>query len=54
MDPKTVHESGRVGDGLRRPYEPPAVIWEEDFLPYVYSTCMKMPGMTGCSGVRRS
>ena len=42
------------GEGMRKPYEPPAVTWEEDFLPYVYSTCMKMPGQAGCQGVRRS
>lgn len=27
-----------------RPYERPAVCWEEDFLPYVFSSCGKMPG----------
>ena len=31
----------------RRPYERPAVHWEEDFEPYVYSTCGKMPGGGG-------
>ena len=34
------------GEG-RRPYERPAVSWEEDFLPYVFSTCGKMAGGTG-------
>ena len=54
MDSKTGQESGRGGDGVRRPYEPPALAWEEDFLPYVYSTCNKMPGQPGCGGTKRS
>lgn len=39
-------ESGpdRQGKGARRPYERPCVEWEEDFEPYVYKTCGKMPG----------
>lgn len=39
----------------RKPYEPPAIHWEEDFEPYVYSTCGKMPGQGGaCRAHRRS
>jgi hypothetical protein len=32
---------------VRGPYEPPAVSWEEDFTPYAFSTCGKMPGQSG-------
>jgi len=39
----------------RRPYASPAFAWEEDFEPYVFSTCGKMPGQGGaCSFSRRS
>ena len=40
----------------RRPYERPAIGWEEEFLPYVYSTCNKTPGGgAGCTfGVKSS
>lgn len=39
----------------KRPYERPAFAWEEDFEPYVFSTCGKMPGQGGaCSFSRRS
>ena len=42
-------------DGARRPYERPAFAWEEDFEPYVFSTCGKMPGQGGaCAFSRRS
>jgi hypothetical protein len=39
---------------VRRPYEPPAIAWEEDFEPYVFSTCGKMPGQGGACVIRRS
>jgi hypothetical protein len=39
----------------RRPYERPAIGWEEDFEPYVYSTCAKMPGQGApCAGTKSS
>ena len=38
----------------RRAYEPPAVQWEEDFQPYVFSTCNKMSGQGGACNFRRS
>jgi hypothetical protein len=39
----------------RRPYECPAFAWEEDFEPYVFSSCGKMPTQGGaCSLSRRS
>jgi len=43
-EPEGAREKGR------RPYERPAVTWEEDFEPYVFSACGKMPGSGGaCS-----
>lgn len=48
METQKVPEPGARDQRARRPYEPPAVSWEEDFLPYVYSTCNKMPGQAGC------
>jgi hypothetical protein len=48
-------ESQAHGQGTRRPYEAPAVSWEEDFEPYVYSTCAKMPGQGAtCAGTKSS
>jgi hypothetical protein len=42
-------------DATRRPYERPAIAWEEDFEPYVFSMCGKMPGQGGvCALSRRS
>jgi hypothetical protein len=42
-------------DASRRPYERPAFAWEEDFEPYVFSMCGKMPTQGGaCSFSRRS
>ena len=38
----------------RRPWEPPAIAWEEDFEPYVFSTCGKMPGQGGPCRAHRS
>jgi len=43
------------GERARRPYERPAIGWEEDFEPYVYSTCAKMPGQGAtCAGTKSS
>lgn len=39
----------------RRLYELPGIHWEEEFLPYVFSTCGKMPGQGGaCVGSKKS
>jgi hypothetical protein len=38
----------------RRAYERPAIAWQEDFEPYVFSTCGKMPGQGGACRVHRS
>lgn len=46
--------AGRPEDRTpRRPYEPPAVAWEEDFQPYAFSTCGKMPGQGRLCNVHR-
>jgi SAM-dependent methyltransferase len=50
MDASHAPERAQQGERTRRPYEPPAIAWEEDFEPYVFSTCGKMPGMgPGCA-----
>ena len=46
MDTENVRKPGERGDA-RRPYQRPAVHWEEEFLPYVFSTCGKMGGQGG-------
>jgi hypothetical protein len=38
----------------RRPYAPPAVSWEEDFMPYAFSTCGKMAGQGGACNAHRN
>ena len=38
----------------RKPYARPDFIWEEDFEPYVFSTCGKMPAQGGACNVHRS
>ena len=47
MDAEKVGQAEAKDLRGRRPYERPAIGWEEDFLPYVYSTCMKLPGQGG-------
>jgi hypothetical protein len=55
METRKAPEPGPQGEGPRRPYERPAVQWEEDFEPYVYSTCAKMPGQGApCAGTKSS
>jgi hypothetical protein len=50
MDNKNLRESEKHREEGRRPYERPVVSWEEDFEPYVFSMCGKMPGSGGaCS-----
>jgi hypothetical protein len=51
-DESRTQQSPQAG---KRPYERPAFAWEEDFEPYVFSTCGKMPGQGGaCALSRRS
>jgi hypothetical protein len=40
-------------DKPRRPYQRPVIAWEEDFLPYAYSTCGKMAGQGGACNLHR-
>lgn len=47
MDSEKAGRSVPEPDPRRRPYEPPQVQWEEDFEPYAFSTCGKMPGQGG-------
>lgn len=48
-------ESTPSGHAQRRPWEPPAVAWEEDFTPYAFSACGKMMGQGGaCTSSRNS
>jgi len=50
MEQQNHREPEKPAETGRRPYERPAVSWEEDFEPYVFSMCGKMPGSGGaCS-----
>ena len=51
MDSEKARQPEAQGERARRPYERPAVHWEEDFEPYVYSGCGKMPGGGQACGV---
>ena len=44
------------GETPRRTWEAPGIAWEEDFTPYAFSTCSKMPGQGGAcnTGMRSS
>jgi hypothetical protein len=44
MEKQNQREPEGAREKERRPYERPTVSWEEDFEPYVFSTCGKMPG----------
>ena len=55
MDTQKMHQPESPRDQARRPYQRPAVSWEEDFQPYVFSTCGKMAGGgPGCLFFRSS
>lgn len=55
MDPQKAREPETAAEQARKPYEQPAVLWEEDFEPYVFSTCGKMPAQGGaCRGNKNS
>lgn len=47
METSKTRETERDDGQQRRPYQQPAVQWEEDFEPYVFSTCGKMPAQGG-------
>ena len=54
MDNKNLRESEKQGEERRRPYERPAVRWEEDFEPYIFSVCGKMGSTIMCIASMRS
>lgn len=55
MEPENVSDREQRDERARRPYERPGIHWEEDFLPYAYAGCGKLPGMgAACSGVMGS
>jgi hypothetical protein len=47
MDTQKMHQPESRRDEARQPYARPSVAWEEDFQPYVFSTCGKMAGQGG-------
>ena len=55
MDSEPRSPSTQPDEAGHSPYERPAVAWEEDFLPYVFSACGKMPSQGGkCSTSKNS
>lgn len=55
MDTQKVPEPNQQGERARRPYERPTIHWEEDFLPYVFSSCGKAAGGgAGCNANKKS
>jgi len=54
MDSPKARKSERPDEKTRRPYESPAVAWEEDFTPYAFSVCGKHSGSMACSLHRSS
>lgn len=50
MDTRKEQEPKNPTRRSLRAYERPAIHWEEDFEPYVFSTCGKMPGQGGGCG----
>ena len=47
MDSEPRPQAPQSEDAARPPYERPAIAWEEDFLPYVFAACGKMPSGGG-------
>jgi hypothetical protein len=47
MDGQGERSTGQTDERSRRPYERPAIAWEEDFTPYAFSGCGKMPAQGG-------
>lgn len=44
MDTQEERGPAPKGERERRPYERPAIRWEEEFEPYAFSSCGKMGG----------
>ncbi len=53
MDIEKARRPEGEGERARRPYQRPAVQWEEDFTPYAFSTCGKMAGQGGACAMSR-
>ena len=47
MDTRGERPGGETDERPRRPYERPAIAWEEDFAPYAFSGCGKMATQGG-------
>ncbi len=54
MDTPKTRTPERSHENARRPYERPAVAWEEDFTPYAFSSCGKHSGTAACTLHRSS
>ena len=54
MDSQTVSEADQKGEQGRRPYDRPTIHWEEDFEPYQYTGCGKMPAGGGACNTMSS
>lgn len=56
MEAQEARKPDAQGQRMRQPYERPALLWEEEFEPYVFSTCGKMPGQGGpcLAGMKQS
>ncbi len=55
MDTHKMPEPTQQGERARKPYEQPAVNWEEDFEPYIFSACSKLPsGGAACRANKNS
>jgi hypothetical protein len=47
MDTRGERPAEQTDECPRRSYERPAILWEEDFAPYAFSGCGKMPSQGG-------
>ena len=55
MDTRGAHPTEQTDERPRRPYERPAIAWEEDFAPYAFSGCGKMAAQGGpCMAIKLS
>jgi len=45
MDERTLTPEGSVGS--KPEYEPPRIVWEEEFEPTSYAKCGRLPGQGG-------
>jgi len=46
---KPADQSEGANDAAKLPYEPPAIVWEEDYRPTAFGiSCAKQPGNPPC------